>query len=43
MSVHPNTVDYRLRRVADLVGLDPWTADGLALLRAGLLGLEPAG
>ncbi len=43
VSVHPNTVDYRLRRVADLVGLDPWTADGLALLRAGLLGLEPAG
>lgn len=43
VSVHPNTVDYRLRRVADLVGLDPWTADGLALLRAGLLGLDPAG
>lgn len=43
VSVHPNTVDYRLRRVADLVGLDPWTADGLALLRAGMLGLEPDG
>lgn len=42
VSVHPNTVDYRLRRVAELVGLDPWTADGLALLRAGLLGLARA-
>lgn len=43
VNVHPNTVDYRLRRVADLVGLDPWTADGLALLRAGLLGLGRQG
>lgn len=39
VNVHPNTVDYRLRRVADLVGLDPWTSEGLTLLRAGLLGL----
>lgn len=40
VSVHPNTVDYRLRRIQDLVGLDPSSADDLALLRAGLLQLD---
>lgn len=35
--VHPNTVDYRLRRVVEIVGHDPATADGAALLRVGLL------
>lgn len=41
VTVHPNTVDYRLRRIHALVGLDPSSADDLALLRAGLLQLDP--
>lgn len=37
--VHPNTVRYRLRRVAELTGLDPWVArDQLALRIALVLG-----
>jgi hypothetical protein len=34
LHVHPNTLDYRLRRVVDLTGLDPSTARGLQLLGA---------
>ena len=30
--VHPNTLDYRLRRVVELSGLDPATTSGLQLL-----------
>ncbi|MXG90662.1 helix-turn-helix domain-containing protein [Nocardioides flavescens] len=36
LSVHPNTVDYRLSRVRDLVGLDATVPSELATLRAGL-------
>lgn len=36
LSVHPNTVDYRLSRVRDLVGLDASVPSELATLRAGL-------
>lgn len=34
MVVHPNTVDYRLRRVAELTSLSPNDASDLATLRA---------
>jgi sugar diacid utilization regulator len=34
LHVHPNTLDYRLRRIAELTGLDPGTARGLQLLGA---------
>ncbi|HEV2889288.1 MAG TPA: helix-turn-helix domain-containing protein [Frankiaceae bacterium] len=34
LHVHPNTLDYRLRRVVELTGLDPSTTNGLALLVA---------
>lgn len=37
LHVHPNTLDYRLRRVADLVGTDPTCPHGLPVLRAALL------
>ncbi|HEU5033242.1 MAG TPA: helix-turn-helix domain-containing protein [Mycobacteriales bacterium] len=36
LHVHPNTLDYRLRRVVELTGLDPSTARGLQLLGAAL-------
>ena len=36
LHVHPNTLDYRLRRIAELTGLDPGTARGLQLLGAAL-------
>lgn len=34
LHVHPNTLDYRLKRVGELTGLDPATARGLQLLGA---------
>jgi len=34
LHVHPNTLDYRLRRIIELTGLDPSTARGLQLLGA---------
>jgi hypothetical protein len=34
LHVHPNTLDYRLRRIVELTGLDPSTARGLQLLAA---------
>lgn len=37
LHVHPNTLDYRLRRVADLVGTDPTCPHGLPVLRSALL------
>lgn len=37
LTVHPNTVDYRLGRVARLTGLDATTPEGAAHLRAGLV------
>ncbi|MDX6234234.1 MAG: hypothetical protein QOH68_3331, partial [Nocardioidaceae bacterium] len=36
LHVHPNTLDYRLRRVAELTGLDPSTTKGLQHLGAAL-------
>ncbi|RFU37444.1 PucR family transcriptional regulator, partial [Actinomadura logoneensis] len=37
LHVHPNTVDYRLRRVAVLTGLDPTCPGDLPQLRAALV------
>ena len=34
LHVHPNTLDYRLKRVAELTGLEPSTTAGLQLLAA---------
>ena len=36
LHVHPNTFDYRLRRIIELTGLDPATTNGLQLLGAAL-------
>ncbi len=36
LHVHPNTFSYRLRRVAELTGIDPTTPDGSRLLAAAL-------
>ncbi len=36
LSVNPNTVVYRLRRIRDLTGRDPYSADDLVLLVLGL-------
>ena len=36
LNVHPNTLDYRLRRVTELTGMDPGSARGLQLLGAAL-------
>ena len=36
LHVHPNTVDYRLRRVAELTGLDPTRIEHVTLLAAAL-------
>jgi sugar diacid utilization regulator len=43
LSVHPNTVIYRLRRVHDLTGRDPCDPDDLLLLVLGLKVLAPGG
>ncbi|WP_324198091.1 helix-turn-helix domain-containing protein [Nocardia beijingensis] len=37
LNVHPNTVDYRLRRIAELTGLDPSDARGLWYLHSALI------
>ncbi|MCP3798360.1 helix-turn-helix domain-containing protein [Allokutzneria sp. A3M-2-11 16] len=36
LHVHPNTVDYRLRRIAELTGLDPTDLTDIALINAAL-------
>jgi DNA-binding PucR family transcriptional regulator len=36
LHVHPNTLDYRLRRIVELTGIDPSTARGLQLMGAAL-------
>jgi sugar diacid utilization regulator len=36
LNVHPNTLDYRLRRVSELTGLDTGTARGLQMLGAAM-------
>ncbi|WP_433755462.1 PucR family transcriptional regulator [Nocardia sp. CA-135398] len=37
LCVHPNTVDYRLRRIAQLTGFDPAEPSGLWYLRSALV------
>jgi len=32
LHVHPNTLDYRLKRIVELTGLEPATTSGLQLL-----------
>jgi hypothetical protein len=36
LHVHPNTLDYRLRRIVELTGLDPATTRGLQMLGAAI-------
>ena len=43
LHVHPNTLDYRLRRIVELTGLDPATSRGLQLLGAALAARRLAG
>lgn len=43
LHVHPNTLDYRLRRIVELTGLDPSTSRGLQLLGAALAARRLAG
>ena len=35
--VHPNTVRYRLHRIADLTGRDPWDPRDLMVLRTAVI------
>jgi sugar diacid utilization regulator len=35
--IHPNTLRYRLHRVAELTGADPWNARDVAVLRVALI------
>lgn len=37
LQVHPNTVDYRMQRVAEVTGIEPGTARGLQQLGAALI------
>ena len=37
LHIHPNTLDYRLRRIRDLTGVDPVERDGAQLLRSALI------
>ncbi|AHH16454.1 putative transcriptional regulator [Nocardia nova SH22a] len=37
LNVHVNTVDYRIKRVARLIGMDPTSASGLMYVRAALV------
>jgi hypothetical protein len=43
LHVHPNTLDYRLRRIVELTGLDPATSRGLQLLGAAIAARRLAG
>ncbi|HKE97522.1 MAG TPA: helix-turn-helix domain-containing protein [Actinomycetes bacterium] len=40
LHVHPNTLDYRLRRIHELTGVSPLTSDGANLLSAALTALR---
>lgn len=40
LHVHPNTVDYRLRRIAEVTGLDPTEPDAMRILTAGITAHE---
>lgn len=37
LNIHPNTIDYRLRRIAQLTGLNPSRSDGRWYLRSALI------
>lgn len=37
LHIHPNTVDYRLNRIAEITGLDPLHSDGVWRLRSALV------
>ncbi|MGW6122355.1 PucR family transcriptional regulator [Nocardia sp. NPDC055165] len=37
LHVHPNTVDYRLNKIAEITGLDPTQPDGIWRLRSALV------
>ncbi|MFI9402132.1 PucR family transcriptional regulator [Nocardia sp. NPDC052316] len=37
LGIHPNTVDYRLRRIGELTGFDPARASGVWYLRSALV------
>jgi DNA-binding PucR family transcriptional regulator len=37
MRVHTNTVDYRLKRIGRLIGVDPTSPSGLLQVRAALV------
>jgi DNA-binding PucR family transcriptional regulator len=37
LHIHPNTLDYRLRRIRSLTGLDANSATGASVLRAALV------
>jgi DNA-binding PucR family transcriptional regulator len=43
LHVHPNTVDYRLRRVHALTGLDPTSTSDITLIGAALIARAAAG
>lgn len=43
LHIHPNTVDYRLRRIAELTGLDPTRVTDVALLTAALAARSASG
>ena len=36
LNVHPNTLDYRLRRIAELTGMEPGSARGVQMLGAAM-------
>lgn len=40
LHVHPNTIDYRLRRIHALTGLDAGTASGITMLKVALLAVK---
>jgi hypothetical protein len=37
LHIHPNTLDYRLRRIRELTGVDPVERDGAQLLRSAMI------
>ncbi|WP_236565777.1 MULTISPECIES: PucR family transcriptional regulator [Nocardia] len=43
LHIHPNTIDYRLRRITQLTGLDPSDAKGLWYLRSALVAWTAGG
>ncbi|MEU6563375.1 PucR family transcriptional regulator [Nocardia nova] len=43
LCIHPNTIDYRLRRIGQLTGFDPSRTTGLWYLRSALIARTSAG